>query len=121
MHHIGLDGWSSLNMIAFLGVIVCFLHNGEMKSIILDFIRLTAANNDTMLQEPDVILPEDCVAGSTTRVRCICHAFNLTVKAILDNFTVKKHTPKQIATAAKVGEADNEADNEDSDKEEVDE
>lgn len=51
MHHIGLDGWSSPNAISFLGVVVYFLHEGEMKSIILDFIRLTEAHTGEYLAE----------------------------------------------------------------------
>ncbi|KAI0309768.1 hypothetical protein OF83DRAFT_1039925, partial [Amylostereum chailletii] len=38
MHYLGLDGWSSPNAISFLGVVVYFLHDGKMKSVILDFI-----------------------------------------------------------------------------------
>ncbi|KAI0314297.1 hypothetical protein OF83DRAFT_1043197, partial [Amylostereum chailletii] len=38
MHHIGLDGWSSPNAIAFLGAVVYFFYDGKMKSVILYFI-----------------------------------------------------------------------------------
>ncbi|KAI0309761.1 hypothetical protein OF83DRAFT_1071533 [Amylostereum chailletii] len=66
-----------------------------------------------MLQELDVVLPEEAVGGSTTRVRCICHVFNLTVKAILGKFT-RKRTPKQIV-AAKNGATEPESDEEEDD------
>lgn len=42
-----------------------------------------ASNNDTMLDELDVVLPEGSVGGSVTRVRCICHIFNLVVKVCM--------------------------------------
>ena len=50
-HHIGLDGWSSPNGISYLGVVVYFLHDGKLKSIILDFIKLTSAHTGEYLAE----------------------------------------------------------------------
>lgn len=37
--HIGLDGWTSPNVILFLGVVVYLVHDGAMTSMILDFLK----------------------------------------------------------------------------------
>lgn len=38
-----------------------------------------ASNNDTVVSELEMLMP-DAVSGSHTRIRCICHIFNLVVK-----------------------------------------
>ncbi|KAI0310312.1 hypothetical protein OF83DRAFT_1070730 [Amylostereum chailletii] len=43
-----------------------------------------------MLQELDVVLPEEAVGGSTTQVCCICHVFNLTVKRTVKQIKAEK-------------------------------
>jgi hypothetical protein len=37
--HIAFDGWTSPNVISYLGVVVTYAHNGGIRSFILDFIR----------------------------------------------------------------------------------
>ncbi|TFY74006.1 hypothetical protein EWM64_g10006 [Hericium alpestre] len=49
--HIGVDGWSSPNLFSFLGIIVFLVQNGEMLSLILDFIRMTKAHTGEHLAE----------------------------------------------------------------------
>jgi hypothetical protein len=39
--HIGFDGWTSPNVISFLGVVVHYAHEGKMRSFLLDFITYT--------------------------------------------------------------------------------
>lgn len=37
--HVSFDGWSSPNVISFLGVVVSFESGGDLRSFILDFIQ----------------------------------------------------------------------------------
>jgi hypothetical protein len=37
--HLCVDGWTSPQVIAFLGVTVHWIHNGHIQSVILDFIK----------------------------------------------------------------------------------
>ncbi len=37
--HVMFDGWTSPNVISFLGVVVCFEEKGELQSLLLDYVR----------------------------------------------------------------------------------
>ena len=37
--HLGFDGWTSPNVISFLGVVVHITHKAQLRSFILDFIK----------------------------------------------------------------------------------
>lgn len=39
MLHVTADGWTSPNVIAFIGATIHWIQNGKVTSIILDFIK----------------------------------------------------------------------------------
>ncbi|KAJ3558298.1 hypothetical protein NM688_g1007 [Phlebia brevispora] len=49
--HICIDGWTSPNVISFLGVTLHCVIDGKLQSIILDFIKLTQAHTGKYLAE----------------------------------------------------------------------
>lgn len=129
--HIGVDGWTSPNVFSFLGVVVYMVKEGKIRSHILDFIKLSkghtgqylanqlsdclkeygisnkilgqvldnASNNDTMLAELETLMEGS--HGVHSRIRCICHVFNLAVKAMLSQFSQTK-----TAAGTDIGEGD---------------
>ncbi|KAL1945891.1 hypothetical protein VTO73DRAFT_1893 [Trametes versicolor] len=136
--HICVDGWTSPNIMSFLGVTAHWHHDGEIEHIILDFIRLTNGHTGKYLAEKLV----ECLTGygiekkvlavtvdnadnNTTmlkemhtlvkelrgpmaRVRCFGHVLNLVVKAIMSMFLRK---PKAKADAGvQAGNDDEDAD-----------
>jgi hypothetical protein len=56
-----------------------FIMDYQVFRLVLD----NASNNDTMVDELQVLLPNS-ICGADTWVRCICHVMNLTVKVRLD-------------------------------------
>ncbi|OJT08548.1 hypothetical protein TRAPUB_554 [Trametes pubescens] len=136
--HICVDGWTSPNIMSFLGVTAHWHRDGEIEHIILDFIRLTNGHTGKYLAEKLV----ECLTGygiekkvlavtvdnadnNTTmlkemhtlvkelrgpmaRVRCFGHVLNLVVKAIMSMFLRK---PKAKADAGvQAGHDDEDAD-----------
>ncbi|KDQ48998.1 hypothetical protein JAAARDRAFT_51921, partial [Jaapia argillacea MUCL 33604] len=49
--HLAVDGWTSPNVISFLGVVVHLLCNGVMHRFILDFIKMTKAHTGAILSQ----------------------------------------------------------------------
>ncbi|PIL27248.1 hypothetical protein GSI_10392 [Ganoderma sinense ZZ0214-1] len=111
--HICMDGWTSPNVISYLGVTAHWHEQGQIQHIILDFIKLTkghtgaylaaklmalleefgivlgvtcdnASNNSKMLKEMKKLDPS--FRGLDARVHCFGHVINLVVKAILSQF-----------------------------------
>lgn len=37
--HISVDGWSTPNVIAFIGIVVHYILNGKLESLLLDFVQ----------------------------------------------------------------------------------
>ncbi|OJT15227.1 hypothetical protein TRAPUB_8205 [Trametes pubescens] len=117
--HVCVDGWTSPNVLAFLGITVHWHWEGKIHHVILDFMRLTSAHTGTYLAEKLVeclknfnihekVFAVTCdnaesntvmlremerllpgFRGLKTRVRCFGHV-NLVVKAILSQFDCKK-------------------------------
>lgn len=115
--HVGLDGWTSPNVISFLGIVLYFVRDSQTTSMILDFVKLVKNHSGinlcdslvTCLKEFGIekkILGVVCdnasnndtlVAqlelelcgqnGCRTRIRCFAHVLNLAVKAILSPFS----------------------------------
>ncbi|OJT07894.1 hypothetical protein TRAPUB_1210 [Trametes pubescens] len=111
--HLCIDGWTSPNILAFLGITVHWHEEGKIRHIILDFVRLTNAHTGKYLAEKVVKclkefgLEEKVFAvtvdntennttmlkemhelvpefrGECVRVRCFGHVLNLVVKAVL--------------------------------------
>lgn len=115
--HVGLDGWTSPNVISFLGVVLYFMREAELTSMILDFVKLSQSHTGRYLCDSLV----DCLKefgienkilgvvcnntsnndtlvsqleldlcrqnGTRTRIRCFVHILNLAVKAILSPFS----------------------------------
>ncbi|OJT06793.1 hypothetical protein TRAPUB_2358 [Trametes pubescens] len=114
--HLCVDGWTSPNVISFLGITAHWYQDGEIQHIILDFIKLDKAHTGAYLAErlnnclrayglEDRILSITCdntennttmmkelqklipqIRGVKVRVRCFAHVLNLVVKAILSPF-----------------------------------
>ncbi|KAL1937047.1 hypothetical protein VTO73DRAFT_15573 [Trametes versicolor] len=114
--HICVDGWTSPNILAFLGITAHWHHEGEVLHIILDFVRLTNAHTGSYLAEKlieclrsfgieEKLLSVTCdnaennstmlkemhtlvpvFRGTSVRVRCFAHVLNLVVKGILSQF-----------------------------------
>ncbi len=47
--HVMFDGWTAPNVISFLGVVVCFEENGELRSLLLDYVRCVSRRLITRL------------------------------------------------------------------------
>ncbi|OJT02096.1 hypothetical protein TRAPUB_7442 [Trametes pubescens] len=122
--HLCVDGWTSPNVLSFLGITVHWHWDGEIRHVILDFVRLTSAHTRAYLAEKVVeclkeygieekVLVVTCdnaesnavmlremaklvpgFRGPQVRVRCFGHVLNLVVKAILSQFTQKKRASK---------------------------
>ncbi|OJT02144.1 Zinc finger BED domain-containing protein RICESLEEPER 1 [Trametes pubescens] len=114
--HICVDGWTSPNILAFLGITAHWHHDGEIAHIILDFVRLTSSHTGKYLAEKlieclkefgieEKVLSVTCdnaennttmlkemhvlvpkFRGTLVRVRCFGHVLNLVVKGILSQF-----------------------------------
>ena len=57
--HLGFDGWTSPNVISFLGVVVHLTNEGQLRSFILDFISLKKSHSgDYLAEELDKCLRE---------------------------------------------------------------
>ena len=41
--HVAFDGWTSPNVISFLGVVVYFEKAGELQSMLLDYVRYVSS------------------------------------------------------------------------------
>ncbi|KAF4610855.1 hypothetical protein D9613_006637 [Agrocybe pediades] len=117
--HICADGWTSPNVVAFIGTTVHCILDGKIVSAILDFIKATKAHTGVYLAariaeclreykiqdkimgftadnaaNNDTLVRELSVIvpsfpGKKTRVRCFAHILNLIVKAILSPFSRK--------------------------------
>ncbi|OJT13075.1 Zinc finger BED domain-containing protein 4 [Trametes pubescens] len=115
--HICIDGWTSPNILAFLGITAHWHDNGKIRHVILDFVRLTNAHTGKYLAEEVIkclesfgiekkVMAVTCdnaesntvmlkemhalvpqFRGPRIRVRCFGHVLNLTVKAILSIFS----------------------------------
>ncbi|THH16802.1 hypothetical protein EUX98_g9241 [Antrodiella citrinella] len=118
--HIGLDGWTSPNVISFLGVTVHYVEDAKLRSFILDFVKLTKSHTGKHLAEEltkclkvygiqnkilgiagdsasnnDTLVAElSLLLGGPndllTRIRCLAHILNLIVKAILSLFALPR-------------------------------
>ncbi|KAL1947002.1 hypothetical protein VTO73DRAFT_13963 [Trametes versicolor] len=114
--HICVDGWTSPNILAFLGITAHWHHEGKIAHIILDFVRLTSSHTGKYLAEKLIeclkefaiegkVLSVTCdnaennttmlkemhvlvpkFRGTLVRVRCFGHVLNLVVKGILSQF-----------------------------------
>ncbi|PIL25427.1 hypothetical protein GSI_13317 [Ganoderma sinense ZZ0214-1] len=117
--HLSVDGWTSPNVFSFLGITAHWIQNGELRHIILDFIKLTKSHTGRYLAEKlgeclrvygieekllaftvdnaylnPVMLEElaDIIPGTRgteVMVRCFGHVLNLIVKAALSQFSRK--------------------------------
>ncbi|GJF00030.1 hypothetical protein PsYK624_163070 [Phanerochaete sordida] len=134
--HLCLDGWTSPNVISFLGITVHLVRGAKAESFILDFVKLTKSHTGVYLgQQLTACLKaygiEDKILGITadnasnnmtmvaeletslsginsrqTRVRCFAHILNLVVKAIISPFMKKKKAAAATADNDDTGEAD---------------
>ncbi|OJT13582.1 hypothetical protein TRAPUB_9870 [Trametes pubescens] len=132
--HICVDGWTSPNVLSFLGVTAHWHRDGAIEHIILDFIRLTNGHTGKYLAEKLVeCLTEygiqkkvlavtlDNADNNTTmlkemhslvkelrgpkaRVRCFGHVLNLVVKAIMSMFMRKPKTKGDAGVQADANE-----------------
>ncbi|OJT11245.1 hypothetical protein TRAPUB_12245 [Trametes pubescens] len=140
--HICIDGWTSPNVLAFLGITAHWHENGKIRHIILDFVRLTKAHTGKYLAEKvmgcleefgieEKVLAVTCdnaennmtmlkamhvikpnFRGPSARVRCFGHVLNLVVKAILSIFS----KPRRLTNPAQgQSQEDDEDDEEDED------
>ncbi|KAJ3516930.1 hypothetical protein NMY22_g14084 [Coprinellus aureogranulatus] len=66
------------------------LQEFKIDDRVMGFTGDNASNNDTMVAELEVLLPN--FRGDTSRVRCACHILNLVAKAILSAFAKKIDT-----------------------------
>ncbi|PIL32390.1 hypothetical protein GSI_05636 [Ganoderma sinense ZZ0214-1] len=148
--HICLDGWTSPNVISFLGVTAHWHENGKIEHIILDFIKLAKGHTGEYLAHKlmglleefgivDKVLGVTCdnasnnakmlkemkklnadFRGPDARVRCFGHVINLVVKAILSQFGQKVKSEAIGETDKDISALDDPVDVED-DEEDVDE
>ncbi|PIL32862.1 hypothetical protein GSI_04980 [Ganoderma sinense ZZ0214-1] len=114
--HLCVDGWTSPNVMNFLGVTAHWQEAGAMRHVILDFIRLTRSHTGEYLSRKllecmrkwgieykvlavtcdsasnnDKMLDEmskefPLFRGKKVRVRCFGHVLNLVVKACISGF-----------------------------------
>ncbi|KAL1937892.1 hypothetical protein VTO73DRAFT_12785 [Trametes versicolor] len=140
--HICIDGWTSPNVLAFLGITAHWHENGKIKHIILDFVRLTKAHTGKYLAEKvmecleefgiaEKVLAVTCdnaennmtmvkamhviqpkFRGPIARVRCFGHVLNLVVKAILSIFLKPR---RRINSTQGQSQEDEEDDDDDED------
>ncbi|KAF5317564.1 hypothetical protein D9619_013219 [Psilocybe cf. subviscida] len=122
--HISVDGWTTPNVIAFIGVIVHYVLNGKLESLLLDFVKATKAHTGVYLAArvteclQDFKIDKKVLAltcdnasnnntmvreldillpsfqGTKTQVRCFAHVLNLVAKAILAPLATKAKTKK---------------------------
>ncbi|EAU88633.2 hypothetical protein CC1G_01006 [Coprinopsis cinerea okayama7 len=120
--HVGADGWTSPNVISFIGATVHFAVKGKMESFVLDFIKCTKAHTGVYLagriaeclkaygidrkvlgfvcdnaSNNDTLVTElkrlvPTFCGSKYRIRCFAHVINLVAKAMLAPFSGKATT-----------------------------
>ncbi|KAL1940908.1 hypothetical protein VTO73DRAFT_7544 [Trametes versicolor] len=128
--HLCVDGWTSPNVISFLGITAHWVLDGRVRHIILDFIRLDSAHTGAYLAEKMAqclieygiekkVLAVTCdnaennstmmtkleailptIRGSKVRVRCLAHILNLVVKAILSQFDTDRRRRRSQEAAA---------------------
>nr|VWO98345.1 PPM-type phosphatase domain-containing protein [Ganoderma boninense] len=122
--HLCVDGWTSPNVMNFLGVTAHWQEAGVMRHVILDFIRLTKSHTGVYLSckllecmrkwgikykvlavtcdstsNNDKMLDEmskefPLFRGKKVRVRCFGHVLNLVVKACISGFQGKQSAEK---------------------------
>ncbi|KIJ42622.1 hypothetical protein M422DRAFT_147370, partial [Sphaerobolus stellatus SS14] len=140
--HVVVDGWTAPQVISFLGITVQFVKNGQIRSFILDFIRLLEGHtgeylaeklaeclNDYGLSNKVIALTSDNASnnrtlcqnltkhipsfkGESAWVRCFAHTINLAVKAILSHFLPQSKKDRQGLCDAELIMALEEADHE---------
>ncbi|KAL1949782.1 hypothetical protein VTO73DRAFT_8663 [Trametes versicolor] len=145
--HICVDGWTSPNILSFLGITAHWHHDGKIRHVILDFVRLTALHTGKNLAESlinalrefgieEKVFSVTCdnaennttmlkemhvlvpkFCGDRVHVQCFGHVLNLVVKAILSQFTKPK--PCCIANATQT-DSDNEEDEDEDEQDEED-
>ncbi|THH15466.1 hypothetical protein EUX98_g9461 [Antrodiella citrinella] len=118
--HLGIDGWTSPNVLSFLGITVHYVVDAEMRTFILDFVKLSQNHTGKYLAEElaaclkaygiekkilgitgDNATNNDTLVAELelllpnwysmlARIRCLAHILNLIVKAILSLFAAQR-------------------------------
>ncbi|KAM5530251.1 hypothetical protein V8D89_016080 [Ganoderma adspersum] len=94
--HLCIDGWTSPNVFAFLGITVHWYKGEELQHIILNFIKLTASHTGLYLAEK---LAECLTLDNAANNICFGHILNLVVK-----FDYKGHKPHPVNNEGVHGE-----------------
>ncbi|THH15827.1 hypothetical protein EUX98_g9402 [Antrodiella citrinella] len=131
--HLGLDGWTLPNVLSFLGVTVHYIEGAQMRTFILDFVKLAENHTGNYLTQElakclklygidkkilgitgdnasnnDTLMAElELLLGGyfsmLTHIRCLAHILNLIVKAILSLFIMRR---VQASSESDTGEDD---------------
>ncbi|KAG2015978.1 hypothetical protein CC2G_009195 [Coprinopsis cinerea AmutBmut pab1-1] len=139
--HIGVDGWTSPNIFAFLGVTVHYISEGLLKMLTLDFVKLiqgSTLRDDWPCAFASLVLILSCWGSLATTGRITIRWWKSCPKAILSPFAgrltksqmVEKSTPDLDAALGAledddgdgmVGNEDVESEDEEDDGEDGDE
>jgi hypothetical protein len=128
--HIALDGWTSPNIVSFLGIVAVYFHSGQIHRLILEFAPVhekhTGQNLAKLLHgvcERYEISPRvyslaldnasncdtlathyakynDVFKGKAMRIRCFAHIVNLVAGAMMDVFFAKPRLVKAVTASA---------------------